>query len=150
MQLRYARFVKRAWLTCALLFFAVSCRRHGPELPVRVLYSSQIPAIAKLRQSERDFSFTDPRLRSGRAFVVRSIADNDPIHALADKGKAPQFELYILKSAAEIPDIPEIRKAMGDSFTVCGQAVAYIPEWTSEERREGAARFIQYLSTHCR
>ena len=142
--------MKRAWLTFAVLLLVVSCRRHGPELPVRVFYSAQIPAIAKLRQSERDFSFTDPRLRSGRAFVVRSIADKDPIHALADKNKASSFELYVLNSAAEIPDIPEIRKEMGDAFSVCGQAVAYIPEWTNEERREGAARFIQYLSSHCR
>jgi len=117
---------------------------------VRALYSSQIPAIAKLRQSERDFSFTDPRLRSGRAFVVRTIEDKEPGRALTDKNRAAGFDLYILKSAAEIPDLPEVRKEMGDSFTVCGQAVAYIPEWTNEERREGAARFIQYLSTHCR
>jgi hypothetical protein len=75
---------------------------------------------------------------------------NDPTSLIADRSKSVNVDLFILKSAAELPDVPELRKAMGDSFSVCGQAVAYIPDWAAEERREGAARFLQYLSTHCR
>lgn len=142
--------MKRILLTVVMLLAVVSCRRHGPEVPVRVLYSAHIPAIGKLRQTERDFSFTDPRLRSGRPFVVRGITEPNPTAALNDKKQSTGFDLYILKSAAELPDDPEIRKDVGDSFTVCGQAIAYIPDWVNEERREGAARFIQYLATHCR
>ena len=148
--LRYARVVKRAALAIATLLLCFACRRHGPELPVRVLYSSQNPSLGKLRQSERDFSFTDPRLRSGRPFAVRAITDNEPARAVTEKRKSSTFDLFILKSAAELPDVPELRKEVGDSFSVCGQAVAYIPDWVNEEQREGAARFLQYLSTHCR
>lgn len=117
---------------------------------MRVLYSAQNPAIVKLRTVEREYSFTDPRLHSGKSFSVLPSVVENPAPLIADKTKSTSIDLFILKSAAELPDLPELRKSMGDSFSVCGQAVAYIPEWVNEERREGAARFLQYLSTHCR
>ena len=133
-----------------LLALATACRRHGDEVVVRVLYSAKNPETAKLRQSEREFSFTDPRLRSGQGIAVTASAADDPAAQIAGEAKNRNFDLYVLKSAAELPDIPDLRKSMGDSFSICGQAVAYLPDWTNEERREGAARFLQYLSTHCR
>lgn len=146
----YPALVKRALLLLALLAVVVSCRRHSDALRVRALYSAQSPAIGKLRKAEREFSFTDARLRSGKQFLVAGIAVNDPASLIADKTKSANYDLFILRSAAELPDLPELRKEMGDSFSVCDQSVAYIPEWVNEERREGAARFIQYLATHCR
>jgi hypothetical protein len=137
----------------ALLLVALSvtsCHRHSTDLRVRVLYSAQNPATLKLQQAEREFSFTDPRLRNAKPFVIASAASADPGSQIADRPRSQNLDLLILKSAAELPDIPDLRKAMGDSFSVCQQAVAYIPEWVSDERREGAARFLQYLSTHCR
>lgn len=149
--LRYAAFVKQLLLIVVLLAGCVSCRRHeAPEFQVRVLYSGQNPNTGKLRQSEREFSFTDPRLNGGTPFVIAATTANDAASLLLDKSKITQVDLYILKSAAELPDVPDLRKAMGDSFSVCGQAVAYIPDWANEEHHEGAARFLQYLSTHCR
>lgn len=146
--MRYARSVKRALLL--VLVAVLSCHRHGSELRVRVLYSAQNPATLKLQQAEREFSFTDPRLRNTKPFVITSGVVTDPPAFIADKTRSQNLDLFILKSAAELPDVPDVRKAMGDSFSVCQQAVAYIPEWASDERREGAARFLQYLSTHCR
>lgn len=142
--------MKRALLLVALLAVAVSCRRHSDGLRVRALYSAQSPAIAKLRKAEREFSFTDARLRDGKQFLVAGTAVKDPTALIADKAKSANYDLFVLRSATELPDVPELRKEMGDSFSVCDQSVAYIPEWVNEERREGAARFIQYLSTHCR
>lgn len=105
--------------------------------------------IAKLRKAEREFSFTDPRLRSGKPFLVGGTAMRNPTLLIEDKTKSVNYDLFILRSAAELPDVPDLRKEMGDSFSVCDQGVAYIPEWVNEERREGAARYLQYLSTHC-
>jgi len=148
--MRYAPLVKRALFFVAILGVCLSCRRHAGDVRVRVLYSSQNPATQKLRQSEREFSFTDARLRSDKPFVIAGSTVDDPASLIADRSKSVNVDLFLLKSAAELADIPELRKAMGDSFSVCGQAVAYIPDWATEERREGAARFLQYLSTHCR
>lgn len=142
--------MKRALLLLALLAVTVSCRRHSDGLRVRALYSAQSPAIAKLRKAEREFSFTDARLRGGKRFLVAGTAVNDPASLIADKTKSANYDLFVLRSSAELPDMPELRKEMGDSFSVCDQAMAYIPDWVNEERREGAARFIQYLATHCR
>ena len=61
----YPPHVQRTLLVLAFLAFCLSCRRHTAELQVRVLYSAQNPALLKLQQSQREFSFTDPRLRSG-------------------------------------------------------------------------------------
>ena len=127
-----------------------ACHRHGNELRVRVLYSAQNPATPKLQQAEREFSFTDPRLRNAKPFVITSGVVTDPATFIGDKTHSQNLDLFILKSAVELPDVPDLRKAMGDSFSVCQQSVAYIPEWVADERREGAARFLQYLSTHCR
>jgi hypothetical protein len=148
--LRYAPLVKYGLLFVAILISGLACRRHIPEFRVRVLYSAQNPSTEKLRQSEREFSFTDPRLNGGTPFVIAANTTNDAASDLLDKAKSAQVDLYLLKSAAELPDVPDLRKAMGDSFSVCGQAVAYIPDWVNEEHHEGAARFLQYLSTHCR
>lgn len=82
--------------------------------------------------------------------MTAASTTNDAAAFLADKTRSSQVDLYLLKSAAELPDVPDLRKSMGDSFSVCGQAVAYIPDWVNEEHHEGAARFLQYLSTHCR
>jgi hypothetical protein len=141
--------VRRALLISCLLALT-ACHRHGNELRVRVLYSGQNPATPKIQQAEREFSFTDPRLRNTKPFVITSGVVADPAALIADKTRSQNLDLFILKSAAELPDVPDLRKAMGDSFSVCQQSVAYIPEWASDERREGAARFLQYLSTHCR
>ena len=146
----YPPHVQRTLLVLAFLAFCLSCRRHTAELQVRVLYSAQNPALLKLQQSQREFSFTDPRLRSGTPFVISEAATPNPAAALADKTKSNDIDLFILRSATELPDQPDLRKELGDSFSVCEQSVAYIPEWVNEERREGAARFLQYLSTHCR
>ncbi len=116
---------------------------------MRVVYSAQNPALLKLRQAEREFSFTDARLHSGKRFTILASTANNPTSVLADKTRSADIDLLVLKSAAELPDLPDLRKEMGDSFSVC-DSVAYIPEWVNEERREGAARFLQYLSTHCR
>ncbi len=142
--------MKRALFAIALIAISVSCRRHTGELRVRVLYSSDNPAILKLRQAEREFSFTDPRLHNGTAFTIVATASSNPSASLADKTASADTDLFILRSATEVPDQPDLRKEMGDSFTVCDGSLAYIPEWVNEERREGAARFLQYLSTHCR
>lgn len=148
--LRYLLLVKRALLFLAVLTLGLSCRRHDGDLRVRVLYSAQSPATLKLRQIEREFSFTDARLHDGKPFVIVSTSGADSGALIADKTKNASTDLFVLKSAAELPDVPDLRKSMGDSFSVCGEAVAYIPDWVNEERREGAARFLQYLSTHCR
>lgn len=117
---------------------------------MRVLYSAQNPALVKLQQNEREFSFTDPRLRNDKPYVIAPTTSNNPGAVLADKTKAVNFDLYVLSSSTELPSLPDLNKSLGDPFTICNQAVAYIPEWVNEERREGAARFLQYLSTHCR
>ena len=127
-----------------------ACHRVSTGLRVRVLYSAQNPATLKLQQSEREFSFTDPRLRNAKPFVIVSVTAADPTPQIADRTRSQNVDLFVLKSAAELPDVPDLRKAMGDSFTVCTESVAYIPDWVNDERREGAARFLQYLSTHCR
>lgn len=142
--------MNRTLLIVLLLASGAACHRHGAELRVRVLYSAQNPATLKLQQAEREFSFTDPRLRNTKPFVIASVSAPDPAAQIADKAHSQNLDLFILKSAAELPDVPELRKEMGDSFSVCNESVAYIPEWANEERREGAARFLQYLSTHCR
>jgi hypothetical protein len=142
--------MKRAILFAILLAMCVSCRRHSNALTVRVLYSGQNPATTKLREAERQFSFTDPRLRSGAPFVVTGQVTKDVALEVGDRWTTHSIDLFVLKSAADLPDLPDLRKSMGDSFSVCGEAVAYIPDWVNEERREGAARFLQYLSTHCR
>jgi hypothetical protein len=142
--------MRRALLLLLTLVTITACHRHGTGLRVRVLYSAQNPATLKLQQAEREFSFTDPRLRNAKPFVITSAVVADPAAQIADRTRSQNLDLFILKSAAELPDVPDLRKAMGDSFSICQQAVAYIPEWVSDERREGAARFVQYLSTHCR
>ncbi|HEY3929375.1 MAG TPA: hypothetical protein VGL89_13460 [Candidatus Koribacter sp.] len=141
--------MNRVILVLALLAIT-ACHRHGNELRVRVLYSASNPNIVKLRQGEREFSFTDPRLRNGKPFVLVPDTVSEPTPVLADKKKSESIDLVILKSADELPDDPVLLKAMGDRFSVCNEAVAYIPDWSAEERREGAAHFLQYLSTHCR
>jgi hypothetical protein len=140
--------MKRALFIAILLASAISCR-HG-DLYVRVLYSGANPATPKFQQAQREFSFTDPRLQSSKPFFLAQDVTRSASIEVGGRWTAHDIDLFILKSAAELPDVPELRKSMGDSFSVCGQAVAYIPEWVSEERREGAARFLQYLSTHCR
>lgn len=141
--------MKRALVIAVLLAICLSCRHHG-GLTVRVLYSGKNPATAKLREAEREFSFTDPRLRSGAPFVIRGQVSKDDNMEIGDRWTTHSIDLFIVKSAADLPDLPDLRKSMGDSFSICNQAVAYIPDWVFEERREGAARFLQYLSTHCR
>jgi hypothetical protein len=148
--LRYSRKVKHVLLIVVLLTVGLSCRRHISEFQVRVLYSAANPATQTLRKTEREFTFTDPRLNGGDPFVLDVKVTNDPTAFISNKAKSSQFDLFVLKSAAELPDVPDLRKAMGDSFSVCGQAVAYIPDWVNEAHHEGAARFLQYLSTHCR
>lgn len=135
-----------------LIFFALflSCRSHTADLQVRALYSAQNPALLKLQQAQREFSFTDPRLHSGKPFVIRETTAPTPAAAFSDRATSNDIDLFILRSAAELPEQADLRKELGDSFSVCDQSVAYIPEWVNEERREGAARFLQYLSTHCR
>jgi hypothetical protein len=147
--LRYSRRVKRV-LFILVLMAGPSCRRHIAEFQVRVLYSAANPATEKLRKTEREFTFTDPRLNGGDPFELEVKITNDPTSFISDKTKSSQVDLFLLKSAAELPDVPDLRKSMGDSFSVCGQAVAYIPDWVNEAHHEGAARFLQYLSTHCR
>ncbi len=117
---------------------------------VRVLYSGRNPAISNLLEGERQFSFTDPRLRSGNAFhIAGQVTKNDDLE-LSDRWTTKSADMFVVKSAADLPDIPDLRKSMGDGFSICGKAMAYVPDYVNEERREGAARFIQYLSTHCR
>lgn len=141
--------MRRALFIVALFVFCLSCRRHTGDLRVRVVYSADNPALIKLRQAEREFSFTDARLHSGKPFAILATTSTNPGAALADKTRSVDIDLWVLKSTAEVPEIPDLRKEMGDSFSVC-ESVAYIPEWVNEERREGAARFLQYLATRCR
>jgi len=141
--------VKRVLLLALFLAIAPGCRRH-PAVNVRALYSGRNSATAKLREDERQFSFTDPRLRSGKPFsITGQVTKNDELE-ISDRWTTHSIDLFVVKSAADLPDIPDLRKSLGDGFSVCGEAKAYIPDYANEERREGAARFIQYLSAHCR
>ena len=139
--------MKRTILLATLLLLA-SCRHSG--LVVRVLYSGANPATLKLQQAQREFSFTDPRLQSGKPYSLTGDVTRYAVLQVGDRWTTHSIDLYVLKSAAELPDMPDLRHSMGESFSICSQAVAYIPDSVTDERREGAVHFLQYLSTHCR
>lgn len=141
--------MKSTLLAVALLAL-ISCHHHGNQLRVRVLYSGHNPATTKLREAEREFSFTDPRLRDGQPFVISGQVAKDDNMEISDRWTTHSVDLFVVKSAADLPDLPDLRKSMGDSFSICNQAVAYMPDYVPEDRREGAARFLQYVSSHCR
>lgn len=86
--LRYAPLVKYVLILVAILATGLACRK--PEFRVRVLYSSHNPGTEKLRQSEREFSFTDPRLNGGTPFVIAADTTNDAASFLLDKSKSAQ------------------------------------------------------------
>jgi hypothetical protein len=59
------------------------------------------------------------------------------------------WDLLILNSPSDLPDSAVVRDHVGKPQTICGGALAYIPDWVSGEQREATEMYLRFLLVHC-